>query len=80
MQLTWADKMKKEGREEGREEGHREGLVEGKRVTLIRLLTMKFDTVPDATRVRVQSLSLDELDTYLERVLSVDSLEEMGLS
>ncbi len=71
MQLRWADEMKEEGR--------REGVVEGKRVTLLQLLTMKFDTVPDATRARVQSLSLDELDTYLERVLSVESLEEMGL-
>ena len=68
MQLTWADKMK--------EEGHRKGLVEGKRATLIQLLSLKFDTVPDATRARVQSLSLDELDTYLERVLSVETLEE----
>ena len=72
MQLTWADKMK--------EEGHRKGLVEGKRATLIQLLSLKFDTVPDATRARVQSLSLDELDTYVERVLSVETLEEMGLS
>ena len=72
MQLTWADKMKEEGRHEG--------LVEGKRATLIQLLGMKFDTVPDTTRARVQSLSLDELDTYLERVLSVETLEEMGLS
>ena len=72
MQLTWADKMKEEGRHEG--------LVEGKRATLIQLLGMKFDTIPDTTRARVQSLSLDELDTYLERVLSVDTLQEMGLS
>ena len=84
MQLTWADKMKEEGRNEGREkgrqEGHREGIVEGKRVALIQQLNMKFDTVPEATRARVQSLSLDELDTYLERVLSAETLEEMGLS
>ncbi len=76
MRSTWADEMKEEGRKEGR----KEGVVEGKRVTLLQLLTMKFDTVPDATRARVQSLSLDDLDTYLERVLSVGTLEEMGLS
>ena len=80
MQLTWADKMMEKGREKGRQEGHREGLEEGKRVTLIQQLTMKFDTVPEATRARVQSLSLEELDTYLKRVLSVETLEEMGLS
>jgi len=54
--------------------------VEGKRIALIQLLTMKFDTVPDATQAPVQSLSLDELDTYLKRALSVETLEEMGLS
>jgi predicted transposase/invertase (TIGR01784 family) len=75
MRLTWADEMKEEGRKEGR----LEGLAEGKRVALIQLLTMKFDTVPDATRARVHSLSLDELDTYLKRALSVETLEEMGL-
>jgi len=84
MQLTWADKMKQEGRKEGRkkgrEEGHREGLVEGKRIALVQLLTIKFDMVPDAMRARVQSLSRDELDTYLKRVLSAETLEEMDLS
>ncbi|GEM_PF-6073309 len=54
--------------------------MEGKRIALVQLLTIKFDMVPDAMRARVQSLSHDELDTYLKRVLSAETLEEMDLS
>jgi len=83
MEVTWADKMMEKGREEGREEGRRQGLeagvLEGKRETLLRLLTAKFGPVPEKARRRVQALaSVAELDAYLERVLTAESLDAMG--
>jgi hypothetical protein len=76
MEVTWADKI----REEGREEGLKAGLVKGKRETLRQLLTKKFGPLPQQTVSRLETLeSLKELDIYLDRVLTVGSLEEMGL-
>jgi hypothetical protein len=80
MEVTWADKMMEKGRVEGREEGLKDGELKGKRETLMRLLTAKFGSVSEKTKSRVQTVeSADELDAYLERVLTADSIAEMGL-
>ncbi len=72
MEVTWADKIREEGREEG--------LKEGKRETLKQFLTKKFGPLPETAISRLEALeSLEELDSYLDRVLTAGSLEEMGL-
>ena len=72
MEVTWADKMMEKGREEG--------LKAGKRETLLRQLTAKFGPVSEEITSRVQALeSVAELDAYLERVLTAESIDEMGL-
>ena len=79
MEVTWADKMMEKGREEGRRQGLEAGVLAGKRETLLRLLTAKFGPVPEKARRRVQALaSVAELDAYLERVLTAESLDAMG--
>ncbi len=91
MEVTWADEIREEGREkgleqglekgreEGREQGREEGLVAGKRETLLHLLATKFGTLPGETALRVQAMeSPDELDRYLDRLLTAKSLDEMG--
>ena len=89
VELTWADKLRqqgrdeglKEGREEGREEGLQEGLVQGKRQTLKRLLAAKFGDLPKRVESQIDALaSADELDGYLERVLTASSFQELGLA
>jgi len=72
MEVTWADKMMEKGREEG--------LKAGKRETLLRLLTAKFGPVSEEIKSRIQAIeSVAELDTYLERVLTAESIGEMEL-
>ena len=72
MELTWE--------EEVLEKGRLVGLVEGKRETLKHKLTKKFGTLPEKTMARIEALdSLEELDTYLDRVLTAETLEDMGL-
>ena len=73
MELTWSEKMMEKGR--------LVGLTEGKRETLKHQLTKKFGTIPDKTLARIEALdSLEELDRYLERVLTAESLEAMGFN
>ena len=84
VELTWADRLRQEGREEGLEKGlekgREEGLVEGKRAALKRQLAVKFGSVPADVQVRIDAVtSVKELDDYLERVLTASSLREMGL-
>ena len=84
MEVMWADRMKakwaKEGLEEGREKGLIEGLIEGKREALLRQLAKKFGSLSEDVTAHVRALeSVDEIDVYLDRVLSATSLEEMEL-
>ena len=76
MELTWEDKVM----EKGREKGLHEGLIQGKRETLKHQLTKKFGPLPQNTVSRLESLeSLEELDTFLDRVLTAESLADMGI-
>ena len=69
---TWMDKLLREGEEKG--------VRNGKRETLLRLLTQKFGPLPEGATARVEAYeSVDELDACLERILMASSLEEMGL-
>ena len=57
-----------------------QALIEGRRETLLRQLTAKFGAPSEETRSRIQALeSAEELDTYLERILTASSIEDMGL-
>jgi len=72
VELTWAEKLRQEGREEG--------LVEGKRQTLKRQLAAKFGALPNRVEASIDALaSAEELDGYLDRVLTAGSLEKLGL-
>ena len=75
MQVTWADKMKEEGREEGRGEGR----LSGKREALLRQLSSKFGPLPDEIVAAVEVLDSEQLDGGLDRVLTATSLEDMHL-
>ena len=88
VELTWADKLLKQGEErgiekgleQGREQGREVGLLEGMREALLRCLAAKFGALPDRTTSHVRAIeSVDELDALLERVVVVASLEELGL-
>jgi predicted transposase YdaD len=72
-EMTYFDELEKRGRQKGREEGKRE--------TLLRLLTAKFGPLSEAVVLRVNAIqSGSELDSYLERLLTARSLDELGLS
>jgi predicted transposase/invertase (TIGR01784 family) len=56
------------------------GVLKGKRETLLRLLTARFGVLPEATVARIAAVTSDsELDTYLDRFVTANSLEDIGL-
>jgi Domain of unknown function (DUF4351)/Putative transposase, YhgA-like len=93
MAMTWSETQKAMGREEGRKEGletgRREGIEKGMekgvqtgaRQLLLHQLGKRFGPLPESVRLRVEAIdSLDLLTRLAERLLSVHSLEEMGLA
>ena len=60
--------------------GKAEGLTEGKADTLLRLLARRFDTVPEDTRTRIRAASIEELDAWVDAMLSASSLDEVFLN
>ena len=59
-----------------REEGRREGRAEGRAEVLVRQLRVKFGEVPEEALARLRSASIDQLDSWAERVLTANSIEE----
>jgi hypothetical protein len=55
-------------------EGKREGESEGKRKTLVKQLTLKFGSISKPDLQRIEQADAAVLETYLERVLTADSM------
>ena len=80
MEMTWADRLRQEGRQEARESALQEGVEKGKRELLLDLLEHRFGRLPKATVNRVNALtSSEELSRLAARVLDAPSLEDLGL-
>jgi hypothetical protein len=62
------------------EQGRQLGVIGAKQETLIDQMQLKFGVLPQAIVERVQSITeVDQLQTFLRRVITTDRLEEMGL-
>jgi predicted transposase/invertase (TIGR01784 family) len=68
-------KVHAQGRAEGRAEGEAKGRAEGKAETLRKLLTLKFGQPPEGALLRMNAAKEHDLDRWLERVLTADSLD-----
>jgi hypothetical protein len=79
VELTWADKLREEGRKEGLERGREAGVIEGKRKALLRQLSAKFGAIPEGARARAEAMTESELDSVLDRILTATALSELGL-
>ncbi|MBM4062587.1 MAG: Rpn family recombination-promoting nuclease/putative transposase [Planctomycetes bacterium] len=63
--------------EEGRQKGKAEGKAAGRAELLLRLLHRRFGELPADLEERVRSADVAALDTWAERVLDAQSLDEM---
>jgi hypothetical protein len=76
LETTWADQFIAQGREQGEAWGEARGL----RRTLLKQLQVKFGDLPRSVPEQVQGIaSVEQLDALLERLLTADSLAELGL-
>jgi hypothetical protein len=70
-----------QARQQERQQGLQQGLQQGKRLFLIQLLVAKFGELPQSVTDQIQGMTAeDELDQLGVRLLTAESLEEMGLN
>lgn len=67
----------KEGEQKGRQEGRQEGQHQGIAGTLRKLITLKFGELPPWADARLSQASDAQLDVWVARILTADSLEAL---
>ena len=60
-----------------RAEGRAEGEARGKAELLLKLLGLRFGTTSEPTRAQVEAATVEQLDSWAERVLTAKTLEEI---
>ena len=79
MGRTMADVLMERGRTEGRTEGLTEAAIETRQQTLIRQLRRRFDDLPsEVTQAINVTTATEQLDEWLDQVLTAGSRDEMG--
>ena len=71
--LEGMEKGRVEGREEGREQGERAALAS----TLNKLARLRFRDVPPDSAARIESASKAELERWLERFVTAETLDDL---
>ena len=68
------------GRQEGIQLGRQEGVQQGKQSILLQQLIAKFGTLPESVTQEIRAISSEQkLDELSLRVLTANSIDEMGL-
>jgi Domain of unknown function (DUF4351) len=68
---------KQEGRQEGHQEGRQEGETIGEARMVVRLLNRRFGEVPNQLVVRIQQLTISQLEELGEALLDFDTIGEL---
>ncbi len=68
VEMTWGERLRAEGR------------VEGERKMLLRLLTLMFGEIPEATVAHINTIADETALTKLaQQILTIHRLEDLGL-
>jgi hypothetical protein len=75
--MSMAEKLIAEGEARGEARGEAKGRVEGRAETLLKLLRLRFLSVPDGAVERVMHADVATLDRWVERVLTAGSVDDV---
>jgi hypothetical protein len=75
--MTAAQKLIAEGEARGEAKGRAEGEAKGKAELLLRQLGLRFGALSETTRAKVLHAPPERLDSWAERVITAQSLEEV---
>ncbi len=80
MGKTMAQELIEKGRKEGRKQGTKQEALRSRRRILLKLLRTRFGELSEQTVTAVESsTSVAELDTWLERFATANTLKEIGI-
>ena len=62
------------------QEGREVGVIEAKQDTLIKLLNLKFGSIPHSVLQHIQTLrDTEQLDQLIGKIVTASSLQDMGI-
>ena len=78
MAQTMADYLFEQCQKQGEMIGEKRGETRARREVLLRILSLKFDTVPAPIAKKISSMrSLSRLDTLIEKAATTQTLDEI---
>lgn len=78
MAQTMAEYLIEQGEKQGEKRGERRGETRAKREDILKLLRLRFDSVPESVASRITSIrSLSRLDTLFDRVATAKTLDDI---
>ncbi|NEP36474.1 DUF4351 domain-containing protein, partial [Moorena sp. SIO3B2] len=72
----WYQEILQEGLAQGIEQGIEQGIQQERRGSLERILKLRFSEIPVEISIRIQSLTLEQLEELMATALTVNSLDE----
>jgi predicted transposase YdaD len=75
--VTYVTHAERFGFERGIQEGRQEGRREGELAIVLRLLTRRFDRIPESVRSQIEALSLTQLESLSDALLDFTSLADL---
>ncbi|MDE0084583.1 MAG: Rpn family recombination-promoting nuclease/putative transposase [Candidatus Poribacteria bacterium] len=79
MAQTMAEYLIQQGEEHGEKRGEKRGEIRAKRESLLKLLHLRFDPVPETLVTKVSAMrSLSRLDTLFEQAVTAQTLDEVN--
>ena len=65
------------GLEQGLKEGMEKGVIRGEALVLQKLLAKRFGVLPDTLLLQISTATRQQLDTWVDRVLEAENLEDV---
>ncbi|WP_287359711.1 DUF4351 domain-containing protein [Moorena sp. SIO3B2] len=72
----WYQEILQEGLAQGIEQGIEQGIQQERRGSLERILKLRFSEIPSEISVKIQALTLEQLEELMATALTVNSLDE----
>lgn len=73
----WAQQYEEQGIAKGLEQGIEQGVIRGEALVLQKLLAKRFGVLPDTLLLQISTATRQQLDTWVDRVLEAENLEDV---
>ena len=80
MQQTIAEYFIQQGEERGEKRGEKRGVLRAKRENILKLLQLRFDSIPPPLEKKIKSVRrVDRLDVLFDQAATANSISEIEI-